>query len=386
MNFANPQWIAEMGAVFETLNEGVLVSDGDDIVLFVNSIFCEMTGFPREAFVGRNAVKEYYSAEDREVLLKKRDRTRITGRSREEFFLPTRGGGRVPVIVNVRTLKDPEGRVLAIVSFTDITELKEAEAQLRAANRLLQDRQREIDDDLALAARVQHSLSPKAITWANLRVEAHYSPMHAIGGDFGLVSPDEGNHLNLLVCDVSGHGIGSALVANRIYTEAAAQLRSATPLDEMLRSLNRFVLRDISSSAAFYFTLAAARIDPAGRHMTFAGAGHPPAMLVSPGEQPRLLRSNSLVLGALPEAVDSQDAVLRVDLSPGDRIVLYTDGISEVFDSAGEMLGVEGVQQFVRESGSLPLRRMKESILEKVSTYRQGPPTDDISLVLVEVL
>ena len=118
--------------------------------------------------------------------------------------------------------------------------------------------------------------------------------------------------------------------------------------------------------------------------MIFAGAGHPPAMIVTPGEEPRLLESRSMLLGALPGAVDSE-ATLDLDLLRGDRVVLYTDGISEVFDSRGEMLGVEGVQKFVRETALLPFGEMQQAILDRVSDWREGSPTDDMSLVLLEV-
>jgi len=125
-------------------------------------------------------------------------------------------------------------------------------------------------------------------------------------------------------------------------------------------------------------------VERSGRHMTFAGAGHPPAMVVQPGAEPRLLASNSMVLGALPEAVGAE-AAIEVDIEPGDRIFLYTDGITDVFDARGEMLGVEGMRNFVREDSRLPLHEMKQSILDKVAAWRDGPATDDISLVLVEV-
>jgi sigma-B regulation protein RsbU (phosphoserine phosphatase) len=92
-----------------------------------------------------------------------------------------------------------------------------------------------------------------------------------------------------------------------------------------------------------------------------------------------------MVLGALPEAV-SQEAAIEVDLGPGDRIFLDTDGISEVFDWRGDMLGIEGVKQFVREAALLPFHEMKQSILDKVAAWREGPATDDVSLVFVEVL
>jgi phosphoserine phosphatase RsbU/P len=81
----------------------------------------------------------------------------------------------------------------------------------------------------------------------------------------------------------------------------------------------------------------------------------------------------------------AEEATLDVDVQAGDRIVLYTDGITDVFDSRGEMLGVEGVQKFVRETALLPFAEMKQGILDRVAAWREGPPSDDMSLVLVEV-
>jgi len=161
-------------------------------------------------------------------------------------------------------------------------------------------------------------------------------------------------------------------------------LRDGVGLGEMLDRLNRFVMQSIGSSV-FLFTAAVARVDRGGRRMVFAGAGHPPAMIVTPGQQPRLLESRSMVLGALPDAVD-REAELDLDLEPGDRVVLYTDGLTEVFDARGEMLDVEGLQKIVRETSQLPLSEMKQSILDRVAAWREGPPSDDMSLVLLEVL
>jgi serine phosphatase RsbU (regulator of sigma subunit) len=95
--------------------------------------------------------------------------------------------------------------------------------------------------------------------------------------------------------------------------------------------------------------------------MMFAGAGHPPAMIVRPGEEPRLLESRSMILGLSPEAV-AGGATLPVDVAQGDGIVLYTDGLTEVFDSRGEILRVEGLQRFVCETAVLPFSEMKEGI------------------------
>ena len=372
-----------MAGILETLNEGVVIIDDCEHVIFVNACMEEMTGIPRDDVLGHDPLLLYYGPEDTELIRERRRETRAMGRARHEFHLPTKSGAKLPVVSSARSLEDPDGRTFTIVSFTDISEQKSAEEQLRAANKLLEERQKEIEEDLTLAARVQQSLAPKSLIWGSLDVEAFYLPVRTIGGDFGLVSALDTDHLNLLVCDVSGHGIGSALVANRIYSETISHLRSGMPLGDMLTNLNRFVMNNLGSSV-FFFTVAAARVDRSARRMVFAGAGHPPAMIVQPGEEPRLLESRSMVLGALPNAVDGE-ATLDVDLLPGDRIVLYTDGITDVFDANGEMLGVEGVQKFVRETALLPFKQMKQGILDRVAEWREGPSSDDVSLVLVDV-
>ena len=336
----------------------------------------------RADIVGRDPA-ELYSPEDYLVLQELRRKTRQMGRSRDEFYLPTKGGGRLPIVASVRSIEDPDGRLFAIAAFVDISEQKAAEQDLRTANTQLEKRQKEIEEDLALAARVQQSLAPKPMVWGGMRVDTFYHPVRTIGGDFGLVSPLDEDHLNVLVGDVSGHGISSALIANRIYSETISQLNNGAPLGDMLRQLNHFVMQNIGSSL-FFFTVSVARVDRSGRRMVFAGAGHPPAMIVQPGEEPRLLESRSTVLGVLSDAVDAE-ATLEVQLDAGDRVVLYTDGITDVFNSQGEMLGVAGVQRFVRETAMLPFHEMKKAILDRVAEWREGPPADDISLVLVEV-
>jgi phosphoserine phosphatase RsbU/P len=383
VDIERPEWLMQMEGLLETLNEGVIIADDCHRILFANSCFEEMTGVPAEQLMGRES-SFFYSPEENQFLSRLIERSGQTDRNRFEFVLPQQDGSRLPVIISARRVEDPDGREFSIVTFTDISEQKSAEAELRQANAKLAERQKEIEEDLALASRVQQSLAPQSIVWGSMRVEAYFHPVRTIGGDFGLVSPLDDDHLNLLVCDVSGHGIGSALVANRIYTETMTQLRSGAPLGLMLRRLNSFVMQNIGSSV-FFFTVAAARLDRGGRRMVFAGAGHPPGMIVKPGREPRLLESRSMILGALPEAVD-MEATLDVDLDLGDRVVLYTDGITDVFDSRGDMLGVAGVQKFVRETSSLPLREMKQGILDRVAGWREGPPADDVTLVLVEVL
>jgi phosphoserine phosphatase RsbU/P len=378
-----PQWIQQMGSILETLNDGVVIADDSNQILFANAVFEEMTGTPRSEIIGTDARQLYDRAEEFALAQAFHQKAMEKERSREEFFLPTKGNGRLPVVVSVRVMRRPEGGRFAILTLTDISEQKRTEEKLRAAIARLEEHQRETEQDLVLAARVQQSLAPKPFLWGNLCVDTFYQPAHTIGGDFGLVSPLDEEHLNLLVCDVSGHGISSALVANRIYSETIMLLGNRAPLADMLRRLNSLVIQNIAAQG-FFFTLAVARIDRSGRTMEFAGAGHPPAMIVQSGAEPRLLPSRSTILGTLPDAVDAK-ATLKTEIEPGDRVVLYTDGLTDVFDSHGEMLEVEGVQNIVRETSFLPFSEMKQGILNRVAAWRDGPPVDDVSLVLIEV-
>jgi sigma-B regulation protein RsbU (phosphoserine phosphatase) len=376
-----PEWLSQMEAVLEVLNEGVIVANERLQILFANTRFLEMTGIPREELIYFDA-SQFYSSQEWDFLNQQTDVTFRTGRNRYNFVLPRNGGGRLPVIVSSRTIQN-SGAKFRIATYTDISEQIRAEEELRAANAKLQARQMEIEEDLRLAARVQRSLAPKSLACDSMSLDAFYHPVHSVGGDFALVNSPDQDHLSLLVCDVSGHGIGSALVANRIYSETTAHLRSGMPFLEMFGELNRFLIEDIAGSGMFV-TLAVARIDARRRSMVFAGAGHPPAMLARHGQTPILLESRSMILGALPDAVDATTN-LEVQLQPDDRIVLYTDGITEVFNSRGEMLGIEGVQEIVRQTSSLSPHEMKQGILDGVAAWREGPPTDDVSLVLVHV-
>ena len=256
--------------------------------------------------------------------------------------------------------------------------------QLRTANNQLRTLHKEFEDDLALAARVHLHLEPRPIEWGRVRVDTFSRPARRIGGDFGMVCPLGDQHLNLLVADVSGHGVCAALAASRIYTETHAHLQTGEPLGNVLSALNSSVIRNFNSSS-FFFTIAAARLEASGRRMVFAGAGHPPCIVIRPGADPQLLEARSMMLGALSNAVCHEPAI-EIDLEPGDRILLYTDGITEVFDDRGDMLGVEGLRNFVRECSLLPFDEMLPAILERIAAWRQGPFVDDVTLVLAEVL
>jgi phosphoserine phosphatase RsbU/P len=377
------QWLQQVGSVLETLNEGVVISDEQRHIIFANSMFLEMGKMSVENVVGKSVMDLYPPAEVAR-LQEFIERRESQGRAQYEFYIPQTDGGRLPVAVTSRLVHGGDGRRYGIITATDITDQKRVQEELRDKNALLLERQHQMEQELLLAERVQQSLAPKGLMWGRVSVEAHYQPASSIGEDYGLVIPGD-YRLDVVVCDVSGHGISSALVANRIYSETMAQIERGAELGSMLRHLNHFAVQNLASSS-FYFTVAAVRVYRARACLQFAGAGHPPAIVVRPGQSPRLLESTNMVLGLFENAVGSEsESIVERALESGDRIIVYTDGLTESFNCQREMLGVEGLEEIVAETSSLPLAEMKQQILDRVAAWCDGHAADDVSLVLLEI-
>ena len=376
-----PAWLRQMESILEELNEGVIIVDDQLRMIFANEALARLGRYERGEIQGRTP-DAIFPQEDLPYIMRQHELGQRYGRHRNEFYFPRKDGEKIPAIFSGRIITGPDGKEYGLVTVTDISVQKHVEKQLRESKALLEKRQTEIEAELSLAARVQQSLAPRSLVWNNLAVEAYYGPARIIGGDFGVIFSQGDEFLYIVMCDVSGHGIGSALVANRIYSETLHELQLKTDPGTLLQRLHNFAYDHLAVDG-FCFTMAAARFSQNGHRVTFAAAGHPPAMIVSDGVL-RLLDSQNGILGCLADTTLSDSAV-EIDLAIGDRLVLYTDGLVEVFNQSHEMLTVKGLANLVRESAMQPLHRMKQAILDGVTTWRRGPITDDISLMIIEL-
>ena len=381
VNIEAPDWLRQTESILEEMNEGVAIVDDQLRVVFANEALLRLGQYKRDEIQGRTP-DAIFPAEDVPYIVQQHESGHRYRHNRNEFYLPRKDGKKVPAIFSGRVIQGPDGREYVILILTDISAQKRVEEQLRESNILLEQRQNEMETELALAARVQQSLAPRSLIWQDLVIETYFNPAHTIGGDLGVVHPQDDEFLNLVVCDVSGHGVGSALMASRMYSETLHALERRMGPGTLLRQLHDFVQERIAVDG-FYFTMAAARFSQQGRLVTFAGGGHPPAILVSKGTL-RLINSQNGILGCLSEIAPSE-SVNEIELAKGDRLILYTDGLVEVFNSLDDMLGVEGLEALILESAQRPIRELKEAILNGVATWRHGPLSDDVSLVIVEV-
>src|SRR5271154_4085209 len=155
-----PDWLLQIEGILESLNEGVLITDECQAIVFANSNLEEMTVRSRTELVGLD-VYNVYTKEEADFIVLQRERNFNLGKNRFEFVLPRKDGSRLPVIISARAVEDPEGRRYSIVTFTDISDVKRVEQELRVVNRELEERYQEIQEALTLAPPVPHTPASK---------------------------------------------------------------------------------------------------------------------------------------------------------------------------------------------------------------------------------
>jgi len=256
----------------------------------------------------------------------------------------------------------------------------EASTVLENARLLEEQRQKErIEEELDVARRIQQSLLPRHLPAEGWFVVAGSSQSsHQVGGDYFDVVAIGPETWSLVVADVSGKGVSSALLASFLQG-AFLSASSTTDIPEVLARVNAF-LSDRAEHGK-YATMFYSKLDRAGR-LTYANAGHCPALLVRKNGAIEGLEATSMPVGLVP---DTSFALDKRQLEPGDRIVLYTDGITEAQNDSSEFFGRKRLREAVERAGGSPCSEMHGKIMEAILDFTAGAEqADDLTLVVVE--
>jgi len=234
------------------------------------------------------------------------------------------------------------------------------------------------------AARVHYSFLPDFFSNDFLDIAVHSQPFSKIGGDFCSIFPVDGRRLVLCMCDATGHDVAAALFAARINTHVLTHAADFKHPGILIDTLNQFLCHRLSHTG-IYASLYAIFIDMEHASMAYAGAGHPPALHYQAltGET-CLLKSETTFVG-IEHPLLVSCSVNRRCLAAGDKVVLYTDGISEAMDKQGKMFGVQGIKRVLNTHHNSSSAEFNNAVVNELMRDGGYAIEDDIMLMSVTI-
>jgi sigma-B regulation protein RsbU (phosphoserine phosphatase) len=248
-----------------------------------------------------------------------------------------------------------------------------------AARRTLQRDQQlsEIQKELEVARRIQLSILPAQFPQSqHFQVAVRYVPMTSVAGDFYDYIVAEEGRAGLLIADVSGHGVPAALIASMVKLAAASQRATASDPSQFLLGMNAALYGNTQSQ---FVTAAYVHLDSQSHELRYSAAGHPPMLLLRNGTVQEV-QENGLMLAAFDFATYS-NAVHH--LEQGDRLLLYTDGIIEAANAAGEFFGHEALSNKLQQSAGYSPAEAADQILSSVQKW-SATQDDDLTLIVCD--
>jgi hypothetical protein len=240
------------------------------------------------------------------------------------------------------------------------------------------------DHELVVARRIQRSfLISQFPVLPGLDVYATNVPSRQVSGDFyDVLIAADGVQL-LAIADVAGKGVPAALLTSMLQAALRMQAHDPREVCEMLTRINALVYR--STEVEQFATFFLARFDDATRRLSYSNAGHNIPVVFNAGGGRRMLERGGTVIGILEQCRFEEESV---QLTPGDRVVFYTDGISEAANASGEMFGEERLYDVIeRMPPDLTARAVADGILEAVRTFLDGTePGDDMTVMVLRVV
>jgi len=286
-------------------------------------------------------------------------------------------GERAPVWGGVfARFRDVDGNTFALVSFDEITRAVEAERRA-AADRL--EAERRAAHELAIARQVQARLFPQSMpALGSLEYAGACLPAHAVGGDYYDFLNLGPGRLGLVIGDVMGKGMAAALLMANLQANLRSQVAFA--MDEprrLLQSVNHLFCEN-SPEGAFASLFFADYHDPTGG-LRYVNCGHLSALLLRRDGTLDRLEATSTVLGLFRQW---ECAVGERRLEPDDVLALYTDGVTEAFDEAGEEFGEERLVDALRRHRDRPPESLLAKLVEEVRSFSPHEQYDDLTLIV----
>lgn len=237
------------------------------------------------------------------------------------------------------------------------------------------------EQEVAEARSIQQGLLPISIPQQpGYEVAGAWQPANTVGGDYYDVLGFDEATLGLCIADVAGKGLPAALLMSNLQAGVRGLASSSLPPDVLCTRLNSLVCHNTGGDR--FITLFYAQLDGPGRRLSYTNAGHnAPVLLHRDGSYERL-QAGGAVLGILPV---QKFAIGTAQLAPGDRVVFFTDGVTECCDEGGDEFGEARLLQLLQEHRAASASQLLERILATVREFSRGHWQDDATLLVLAV-
>jgi len=253
---------------------------------------------------------------------------------------------------------------------------EEKQAQEEALQHL-HEQEREISEAKAIQERLLPRETPQ---FAGYEVATSWQSAEAVGGDYFDVLALGEDTLGLCIADVAGKGIPAALLMSNLQAAVRGLSSPSLAPDLLCNSLNSLVWRNTHTDR--FITFFYAQLNGPARRLSYANAGHNPPVVVHADGSHERLREGGGVLGVFEE---QRFELGTVQLAPGDRLVLFTDGVTEASDREGEEFGEHRLLSFLKEHRALPATALRGKIATAIAEFSGGHLTDDATLLVLAV-
>lgn len=350
--------------VLESMADWVRVVDKNSTIIYANRAIKKALG---QDIVGDKCYKAYGKQDVCSFCIT--ERTISTGEivQKEEMIY-----GKY-FSIKSSPVTDKEGNIFAAVEvFRDVTRERKLELELIEKNKKMR-------RDLGVARKIQEKILPAAGKKYNLDIEYIYNPSEMLSGDiFDIFSIDQ-DHLGIYIADVSGHGVSASMMTMFIRQSMRSIKDEILSPSAALKELQGEFFK-LNLEVDKYFTMFYGVFNKSTYEFKFANAGHNCFPIVYNAEgKIDLLELKGYPILSLFEEVDYAEDM--VHLNKNDRMLLYTDGITEVRNRNGEEFGMEGIVNLIKEDSNISLSEIEDNIIH----FSWGEQEDDIAIVLLNV-
>lgn len=399
--------IHRLSHAVEQSPNSIILTNSEGLIIYVNPAFTNQTGYEYEDVEGRPPTFWEGTAKKLEIIYTEMMETIKSGKEfRDEIKLVRKDGKVLWESISVSPIFDENGLISNfLVILEDITarkayeskineinielekrviertkELNEAYTELDEKNKELEKRNRIIEYDLSLAKRVQQQIITHELPKAdNFEFRTLYEPMEAVGGDFYEFIETREGQIGLFISDVSGHGAAAAFITSMLKILCSTYRRYSKQPAVFLSHINNMLCEKMADN---YVTAFYCIFDPKTLTMKYSNAGHVyPILYRRRDKSVTQIEAVGGVIGVIDSLSYEQK---EIQLEKGDRIIIYTDGLTEAHNERREIYGKNNLMEFMKNNNNYVLEEFIYRLYEDVNNFREGELSDDIAIIGID--